>query len=100
MISHHVLPIRTNLIIFGALMGLLVVTVAAAYVVPASLAVPVALAIATVKAVLVLLYFMHVRWSSRLTQVFAGAAFLWLGIMLSLTMADYLSRYWLSVEGK
>lgn len=54
------------------------------------------LAIAITKALLVVLFFMHVRWSSRLTWVVAGAGFFWLLIMFSLTMADYVSRGWVA----
>jgi len=50
------------------------------------------LAIAVTKALLVVLFFMHVRWSSRLTWVVAGAGFFWLLIMFTLTMADYMTR--------
>jgi cytochrome c oxidase subunit IV len=52
----------------------------------------IALAIAVIKAMLVILFFMHIRHSSRLTWIFAGAAFLWLGLLLALTMTDYASR--------
>ena len=52
------------------------------------------LTIACSKALLVVLFFMHVRWSSRLTWVVAGAGFFWLLIMFSLTMGDYMSRGW------
>ena len=55
------------------------------------------LAIACTKALLVVLFFMHVRWSSRLTWVVAAAGVFWLLIMFTLTMSDYLSRGW--VEG-
>ena len=51
--------------------------------------------IAACKALLVILFFMHVRYSSRLTWVFVGAGFFWLMILLSLTLADVLSRRWL-----
>jgi cytochrome c oxidase subunit 4 len=44
--------------------------------------------------VLVVLYFMHVRWSSRLTWVFVTSGFFWLALLLGITMADYLSRPW------
>jgi cytochrome c oxidase subunit 4 len=54
------------------------------------------LAIACTKALLVILFFMHVRWSSRLTWVVAGAGFFWLLILFSITMADYLSRGWIA----
>jgi cytochrome c oxidase subunit 4 len=54
----------------------------------------VALSIAVIKAVLVILFFMHVRYSSKLTMVTVGAGFFWLLIMITLSLSDYLSRYW------
>ena len=96
----HVVPLRTNLIVFGALQGLLVLTIVAAYLPLGPLHLATAMLIAVVKAVVVILYFMHVRWSSRLTWVFASAAFVWLAIMLVFTLADYLTRGWLDIPGK
>ena len=55
------------------------------------------LLIASVKALLVILFFMHVRWSTRLTWVVAASGFAWLIILFGLTMTDYLTRGW--VEG-
>ena len=55
------------------------------------------LTIACVKALLVVLFFMHVRWSTRLTWVVVASGFFWLLIMFGLTMTDYVSRGW--VEG-
>jgi len=52
--------------------------------------------IAGAKAVLVILYFMHVRYGTRLTWVFAGAGFYFLGILFFLTLNDVLTRSWLS----
>lgn len=52
----------------------------------------VALTIACIKAVLVILYFMHVRYSSRLTKVTVAAGFFWLLILISLSLSDYLTR--------
>ena len=52
------------------------------------------LLIAVTKALLVILFFMHVRWSSRLTWVVAASGFFWLLILFSLTMQDYLTRGW------
>ena len=52
----------------------------------------IALSIAVVKATLVVLFFMHVRWSSRLTMVFVVVGLFWLFIMVSLTLSDYLTR--------
>ncbi len=56
------------------------------------LGVLVALTIAIGKALLVVLFFMHVRYSSRLTWVLVGAGVLWVGHLLLLTMSDYLTR--------
>jgi cytochrome c oxidase subunit IV len=56
----------------------------------------VALTIACIKAVLVILYFMHVRYSSKLTKVTVAAGFFWLLIMITLSLSDYISRDWLS----
>jgi cytochrome c oxidase subunit 4 len=55
---------------------------------------PIALLIATIKAVLVILFFMHVIHSTRLTWVVVIASFLWLGVLFVLTFADYLTRMW------
>jgi cytochrome c oxidase subunit 4 len=55
---------------------------------------PIALLIATIKAVLVILFFMHVIHSTRLTWVVVIASFLWLGVLFVLTFADYLTRTW------
>ena len=53
------------------------------------------LTVACAKALLVVLFFMHVRWSTRLTWVVAGAGFFWLLIMFGLTYSDYWSRGWI-----
>ena len=53
---------------------------------------PVAIAIAITKATLVILFFMHAKYSSKLTKLFVGTAFFFLAIMLGLTMTDVLSR--------
>jgi cytochrome c oxidase subunit 4 len=55
---------------------------------------PIALLIATIKAVLVILFFMHVIHSTRLTWVVVIGSFLWLGVLFVLTFADYLTRLW------
>jgi cytochrome c oxidase subunit 4 len=98
--SQHIVPIRTNLTIFGILMGLLVLTVAAAYLDLGTFNFLLAMSIAVCKAVLIMLYFMHVRYSHKLTWVFSTAAFLWLALLLGITVADYLSRNWLQIPGK
>jgi cytochrome c oxidase subunit 4 len=80
--------------VFGALIVGTILTVAVAKVDLGPLNNVVMLAIACTKALLVVLYFMHVRWSSRLTWLFAGSGFVWLLIMFSLTLSDYMSRGW------
>lgn len=54
-----------------------------------------AMSIAMAKAILIVLYFMHVRFASRMTWLFAGAGFFWLAILIGLTMSDYLTRGWI-----
>ena len=52
-----------------------------------------ALVIAAAKASLIILYFMHARYSDALTRIAIGAALLWFSVLLALTMSDYVSRY-------
>ena len=93
--TEHV-SLATYLWVFLALMVLLVVTVAVAFYVHAgNLNLLIALTIATIKAALVVLFFMHVKYASRLTKIFVSAAFLWLAILFALTFADYVTRGWL-----
>src|ERR1043165_2864902 len=53
-----------------------------------------ALAIAVFKALIVVLFFMHVLYSTRLTWAVVVGSIFWLGILLTLTMSDYLTRVW------
>ena len=96
--THHIVPVSTYRNVFAALMGLLILTLwVAMYDLPGPLNIAVAMAVAVAKALLVVLYFMHVRYSSRLVQVFAGAALIWLLIMFVITFGDYFSRGWVAV---
>jgi cytochrome c oxidase subunit 4 len=88
----HISPKSTYYTIFGLLMVLTAVTVAAAFVHIGVLNFPIALGIAVTKATLVVLFFMHVKYSSRLTKLFVAMAFFFLAILFGLTMTDYLSR--------
>ncbi len=92
--SGHISPKPTYYAIFGALMVLTAVTVSVAFVDLGALNFPVALAIAILKATLVVLFFMHVKYSSKLTKLVVGSAFFFLIILFGLTMSDYLSRGW------
>lgn len=98
--NQHIVSVRTNVTIFLILQFLLVATVVAAYMPLGGLHLTTSLVIAAAQAVLIALYLMHIRWSPGLTRVFAGAAFVWLAILLALTMSDYLSRDWLPIPGK
>ena len=92
--SGHISPKSTYYGIFAALMVLTGVTIAVAYVHLGQLNFPVALAIAITKASLVVLFFMHVKYSSRLVKMVVGMALFFLLIMFTLTMTDFLSRGW------
>ena len=92
----HISPKSVYFAIFGALMVGTAVTVVAAFIDLGPLNFPVALAIAITKATLVVLFFMHVRYSSRLTWAVVVGSVFWLGILLVLTFADYLTRAWLT----
>jgi cytochrome c oxidase subunit 4 len=91
---HHVAPKRLYYLIFLALVVGTVLTVVAAKFDLGPLNNIVMLTIACTKATLVVLYFMHVRWGTRLTWVIAASGFFWLLIMFTFTMTDYLSRGW------
>ena len=90
--SGHISPKSTYYAIFGALMVLTLVTVLVAFVNLGSLNFPVAMIIAVTKATLVILFFMHVKYASRLTKLFVAVAFFFLSILFGLTLTDYLSR--------
>jgi len=95
----HISPKSTYYTIFGALMICTVLTVSAAFINLGNLNFPVALTIAVFKATLVILFFMHVKYGSRMTKLIVGVAFFFFGIMLTLTMSDYLSRGWFTAPG-
>jgi len=92
--SAHVLPKSTYYLIFFSLMVLTAITVAVAFVNLGSLNFPIAIAVAITKATLVVLFFMHVKYSSRMTKMVVGLAVFFLLVMLGLTMTDYATRDW------
>ena len=94
--SGHVSPLKVYLGIFLALMVLTAVTIAVAYVDLGQFNKLVALGIASFKATLVVLYFMHVKYASRLTKLVVVSGFFFLAILLGLTMSDYSSRTWVN----
>ena len=95
----HISPKTTYYGIFASLMVLTVVTVSVAFINLGALNFPVALGIAILKATLVILFFMHVKYSSRLTKLICGGAFFFLVVLFGLTMSDYLSRGWFVAPG-
>jgi cytochrome c oxidase subunit 4 len=94
--SEHIVSRKIYFLIFGALMVGTILTVVAAridldYIFHGANTV-VALTIAVFKATLVVLFFMHVRYSSRLTWVIVVAGIFWLAIMFVFTASDYMTR--------
>ena len=90
--SEHILPTRVYYLIFGTLLLCTYLTVQIAFLDLGRLNAVVALTIAVFKAVLVVLFFMHVRYSPRLTWLVVLGAVFWLMILLALTSGDYLTR--------
>ncbi len=90
--SEHSYSIKPYLAVFAALMVLTAATVAVAFVDLGAFNDVVAMAIAVLKATLVVLVFMHVRQSARMTKLAIVSGFLWLAILIGLTLSDYWSR--------
>ena len=93
--GHVVVPLKIYAAIFTTLLLLTLVTLDIAFYNFGMLNVSIALLVATTKATLVILFFMHVRYSPPLTAVFAGIGFVYLGILLFFTLSDFLTRGWL-----
>ncbi len=90
----HIVPTRVYYVVFAALMVGTYLTVQAAYFDLGAFNTVVAVGIALIKATLVVLFFMHVKYSTRLTWVVVAGSLFWLGILLVLTFSDYLTRAW------
>jgi cytochrome c oxidase subunit 4 len=84
----------TFLVVFVALLCLTGITTAVAFVDLGIFNPVVAIAIACTKAVLVVLFFMELRHSSRIVKVTVGAGLFWFAILITLTLSDYLTRWW------
>jgi cytochrome c oxidase subunit 4 len=91
--SHHVVPQKIYFLVFATLLCLTLITVDVAFYNFGWLNMYIALAIATIKATVIVLYFMHVKFSSRLVWIFAVAGLFWLVILFTLTFGDYLTRF-------
>ena len=92
--AEHVVPKKVYYNVFGVLIVLTAVTTLVAFADLGPFNTIVALTIAVSKAVLVVLFFMHVRYSSRLTWIVLASGLFWLAILLSLTLSDYFTRAW------
>ena len=92
--EHHVIPKKIYYAIFGILMLCTYLTVQIAFFDLGELNTVAALGIAALKATLVVLFFMHLKYSTRLTWAVVAGSIFWFGILLTLTMSDYLTRVW------
>jgi cytochrome c oxidase subunit 4 len=100
MSSTHVVPVRVYLFVFFSLIALTITTVAVAFVDLGPLNNLVAMGIAILKATLVILFFMGVRYASRLIPLVIASGLFGLAIMIGLTFVDYATRGWLGVAGR
>lgn len=88
----HIVPVKTYALIWAALMVLLLLTWGVAQINLGPFNIVAALTIAVTKMLLVILFFMHARHSTPVTWLFIAAGFIWLLIMIDLTLSDYLTR--------
>src|ERR1700739_3643970 len=92
--SHTIVQPKIYVIIFGILLCFTALTLGASYLELGVFNAVVALTIAVIKAVLVILFFMHVRYSSRLTMLTVASGFFTLIVLLTMPLTDYISRAW------
>ena len=92
--EHHIVTPVTYMIVFGTLLLFTAITVGAAYVDLGVLNPVVALGIASFKAVVVILFFMHVKYQSRLVKLTVAAGFFTFLVLITMTLSDYISRAW------
>jgi len=94
-LSEHVVPVKVYLAVFVTLLVMTAATTAISGIDLGPWNTVVALAIAVFKASLVVLFFMHARYSPKLTRVVIFGGIFWLAIMLTITFSDFASRSWL-----
>jgi len=92
--EHHIVSPLEYTLVFGTLLVFTGITVAAAYKELGVFNPIVALAIASIKAVIVILFFMHVKYQSRLIKMTVGAGFFTFLVLIIMTLSDYISRAW------
>ncbi len=92
--EHHIVTPIQYVMVFGTLLFFTLVTVGAAYIDMKWLNPVVALGIACFKAVIVILFFMHAKYQSRLIKMTIGSGFFVFLVLIVMTMSDYISRAW------
>jgi cytochrome c oxidase subunit 4 len=92
--AHHIIPTRVYYTIFGVLILCTLLTVQISFLDLGPLNAIAALTIAVFKATLVVLFFMHAWYSPRLTWAVVLGSVFWLGILITMTMTDYVTRVW------
>ena len=103
--THHIIEPMVYYRVFAILFVLFVLTVLVAFFDVSHLSgwppanIVIALIIAVIKAAVIVLYFMHVKYGSRLTQIFAAAGLVWLSLLFIFAFADYFTRDWLPQPG-
>lgn len=90
--ARHIITPRTYVLVFAALIALTLLTVGLSFLHLGAWHTAVGIGIAVAKGLLVALFFMHLIYSTRVTWVMVGAGLFWLGILMVLTLTDYLSR--------
>jgi len=98
--DHPVDSVKTYALVLITLLGLTILTTVVAYVDLGAFSTVIALGIACTKMMLVALFFMHVRHSTRLTKLVIVGGLVWLMILLLMTMTDFATRTWLGVPGR
>src|ERR1700712_6128867 len=91
-VEHHLLTPLNYAVVFGTLLIFTGITVGAAYIDLGVLNPIIALGIASFKAVVVILFFMHVKYQSRLIKMTVGAGFFTFLVLITMTLSDYMSR--------
>ena len=92
--EHHIVSPAQYCVVFGTLLVGTAITVGAAYLNMGAFNPVVAMGIACTKAVIVILFFMHVKYQSRLIKMTVGAGFFTFIVLITMTLSDYMSRAW------
>ena len=92
--TSHIESLKVYFVIFVTLLSLTALTATIAFVDLGPFNIYVAMTIAVIKALLVVMFFMHLRYSSSLTKLFVSAGLLWFAILMSLTTSDFFTRAW------